>query len=548
MTNAINRQLPTIMSHDFSKIPGMQIPRSSFRRPSGWKGTINVGDLIPVYLDEVLPGDVHKIRAHMFGRLATSLYPIMDNIYIDTMVFFAANRYLWKNWEKFQGAQDNPGDSTDFLIPHVESGGYANFPALSLGDMFGLPTEVNIPPAKFPISAIPFRMYNKIFNTWIRDQNLQDSVYCPDDDGPDDLAQYVILKRGKRHDYITSSAPEPQKGPGVQLPLGGLAPVIPDVSGANTNVPTMYWQTSPSDSALFVTGTTGGTVAGTAGTYNLPVYPADGDQEVLRWAQTGMVANLANSAAATINDLREAIVMQQMQELDMRGGTRYVEAIKARFGVISPDFRLQRPEYIGGSSQRINISAIAQTSRSEGLDTEAPHPQANLAAYGTMGVDDTYTYSAVEHGYIMVLVNVRADLTYQQYINRMWLRQTRSEFYEPLMAHLGEQAVSRVEVKFEGDSSDDLVWGYQERWAEYRYKQSLITGLFRSNHPQSLDAWHLALDLTNPQLNAAFIEDAPPIARTQAVQDEPPVLLDCYFETVSHRPIPIYSTPGVPRI
>lgn len=558
MAQASNPRLPAIDQSHFAQVQGLQIPRSSFRAESGWKGTMDVGTLTPVLLIECLPGDNIKFKMHMLGRLATSLYPIMDNLYLDTMGFFCPNRILWKNWERQQGAKDNPTDHNNYLVPIVVNSGepeVVRFEALSLGDYFGLPTGVDIDTERFPISALPFRMYNKIWNTWIRAQFLQDSVYCPDDDGPDSIAEYEVLRRGKRHDYITSGLTEPQNGPAIPLPFAQSAPVIGTgdalgLTDGNFSYGLGVATPNPSTASLF----------GVRGYLQDPVGhgPVTDDGQLpniyaaglhTNPAYTGVIADLTSASAVTVNVLRQIVTLQQAQELDMRGGLRYIEILKNRFGVSANDDRLQRPEYIGGGSQLINSSAIAQTSRSEGLDTETPHPQANLSAYSVATDQHSFNYSCVEHGFIMVLANVRADLAYQQFIHKMWHRRARPDFYEPIFAHLGEQPVYRSELKFEGDSGDEAVLCYQEPWAEYRFQTTYITGAFRSNYPGgSLDSWHLGLDLDNPTFDANFIEDRPPVSRTQAVTSEVPVLLDVFYEFDNMRPIPTYSTPGLMRL
>lgn len=506
--------------HLFSQIPRADIQRSSFNRSHGYKTTLDSGYLVPFFVDEVLPGDTFNLKATLFGRLATPVVPFMDNMYLETFFFFVPNRLVWDNWQKFNGEQKNPGDSTDFLIPTLEAGTHQ---VGSIADYFGIPTGVNLD----KINALPFRAYNLIYNEWFRDENLQDSLEVPTGDGPDPINKYNLIRRGKRHDYFTSCLPWPQKGPGVELPLGTTANLQGTLSFPN----------------VLPSPTTGGTI-----TFNLPGNTfkiADTATQFklapINMAESGVTVDLSSAAAVTINSLRQAFQLQRLYERDARGGTRYTEILRAHFGVISPDARLQRPEYLGGSSTRININPVEQNSA-----TDTTSPQGNLAAYGVLGDKvNGFTKSFVEHGYIIGLVNVRADLTYQQGLNRMWSRQTRFDFYWPALAHLGEQAVLNKEIYAQGNAQDDEVFGYQERWAEYRYFPSQITGKFRSTYDQSLDVWHLAQEFGElPKLNAEFIVDNPPVARVLAVQTEPQILLDCYFSLNCVRPMPIYSVPG----
>lgn len=519
----------------FAKVPEVNRPRSVFDRSHTHKTTFNAGYLVPVFADEALPGDTFNVDMTAFARLATPLHPFMDNMYLSSFFFAIPLRLIWDHFQRFMGEQPNPDDTTDFVTPKVTA--TAGFVVGTLYDYFGLPTGVvNLT----GINNLPARAYNRVYNDWFRDENLQDSVVVDVDDGPDDPADYLLLRRGKRHDYFTSALPWPQKGPAVAMPLAGDAPVT-GIGMANQTFaagPTNVYETNGTGTVSYAD--------------RKSVDPASANTQVFieqdpnNTGFPNIWADLSAVTAATINQLREAITIQQLYETDARGGTRYTEIVLAHFGVISPDARLQRPEYLGGGISNVNVSPVVQQS-----ETSVDSPQGNLAGVGTATMRGRHGFSKsfTEHSIILGLVCAHADLTYQQGINRMHLRSTRFDFYWPTLANLGEQVVYNKEIYAQGTVADADPFGYQERWAEYRYKPSMITGQFRSTFAQSLDTWHLAQEFgALPELGATFIVENPPVERVIAVTTEPHFLFDSSIRMRTVRPLPVYSVPGLKRL
>ncbi|QXP08266.1 MAG: major capsid protein [Arizlama microvirus] len=519
--------------HNFSQVPKAEIQRSSFNRSHGYKSAFNSGYLIPVYVDEALPGDSFALKMSSFARLSTPIVPFMDNLYMASFFFAVPYRLVWANFKKFCGEQATTTASTAFTLPVFTA--YAPT-AESLSDYMGIPP---IGAATISHVSLFHRAYNLIWNEWFRDQNLQDSVVVDIDDGPDAIADYVLLKRGKRHDYFTSCLPWTQKnntGTAVSVGLAGTAPVLGigqwskvwtgaghavyDSAGAN---PTY------ADYAL---------IYDTADKYSVERTPGQ-DYPYIR-------ADLAAASGITINALRLAFQTQKMYERDARGGTRYREIIQSHFGVIDPnDSRLQRPEYLGGGSSPIMLTPVPQTSATAGALATGRLSAAGVHAFNGQG----FVKSFSEHCLIIGLVCAYADLNYQQGLERMFSRSTRLDMYWPALANIGEQAVLNKEIYLQGSGNaaqDAAAFGYQERYAEYRYKISNITGKMRSTYATPLDYWHLAQKFTGlPTLGATFITETPPVDRVVAVSTEPQFFFDAFFDLKCARPMPTYSVPGL---
>lgn len=562
----------------FAQIPATDIQRSQFDRSHRHLTTLDAGRLVPFFVDEVLPGDTFNLKCSLLARMTTPVTPVMDNIHLETFFFFVPNRLIWSHWEAMNGDQSSgPSASTDYLVPMDTKTSALN--SQSIGAYMGIPSNVSFSEG-LPVSDLPLRAYSLIFNEWFRNENLSDAVNIDEETGRLYVGDETIgsrhygsqaiqnflgyddqpLYRSKRHDYFTSALPWTQKGAdqGVTISLGSSLPIT-----ATGVMPSQVVHTNNHE-ALVSTNQ--------SGPFGRLYWHYDGDPEgsgsnltVSNLSSSGLLyiggntgwtdpasvtvtgsANLESATAITINDLRQAFQIQKLFERDARGGTRYTEILRSHFRVISPDARLQRPEYLGGSSSRINVLSVAQNSA-----TSSTSPQGNLAAYAVGGdVFHGFTKSFVEHGWIIGIVNLRADITYQQGLNRMWSRRSRFDFYWPSLAHLGEQAILNKEIFASGiKAQDEAVFGYQERFAEYRYFPSIVSGKTNSLDPQTLDIWHVAQKFDSlPKLNDEFIKDTASyqgIQRVLAVQDEPQFILDSWFELRCVRPMPVYSVPGL---
>lgn len=545
----LNHRNKTVNLHQFAMVPKADIPRSTFVRQQAHKTTFDENWLIPFYVDEVLPGDTFSMKATVFARLSTPLFPVMDNMYLDSFYFFVPNRLIWNHWVNMMGEQTNPADSISFTTPQIVVGG--GVATGTIYDYMGIPNAGQFGVGTLNINALPLRAYNKIWNDWFRDENLQNSVgygasNLPTDigDGPDPLGNYTLLKRGKRHDYFTAALPWTQKGGvAVTLPLSGTALVKTSVADGVTGAQ-QGMRFNDSAGARPVGGNGLFLGAGSTGTINQgtttlgaftagPLYP------------TNLYADLSTATATTINALRQSFQIQKLLERDARGGTRYTELLRQHFGVTNPDSRLQRSEYLGGGSTPINIAPIPQTAQT-GL-TGGTTPLGTLGAHAAVTGRSGFTQSFTEHGFVIGLVNVRADLTYQQGLRKMWSRLTRYDHYWPAFAMLGEQAILNQEIYMQGTTADTNTFGFVERWAEYRYLPSMITCNFRSTATTPLDAWHLAEKFTSlPTLGATFIQQNTPVARVIATSvTNNHFIFDSFLNIRTTRAMPLYSVPGM---
>lgn len=532
MQNPFNPRFPSPMPHDFSRVPRIGSQRSVFKAVADHLLMFDAGKLIPLPPIEVIPGDTIRLDASMLCRLNTPIVPFMSNLNLHSAYFFVPCRQLWSNWEKFMGAKVNPGDSTTYTIPVITGPG-AGFAVESIYDYMGIPIDKTK-----NVNALPFRAYTAIYNHFFRDQNIINSASTGVGDGPDGDTWHAIRRVSKYHDYFTSCLPTPQEGVAASFSLTGTAPVLgigkvnSNFGGAVSNVYESDATQSNYAAAAYIDGTSGDNAfvieqSGTAG------YP-------------NVRANLETVGALTIAEFRETIQLQALAEMENRSGTRYVEILYGIFNVVSPDFRINIPEYLGGSKTPIYVMPVAQTSSTSGAE-----PQGQLAAYasGFKGNDGFYK-SFVEHGYIIPLIWVRseADNTYSQGLDRMWTRQTKYDFFNPFLQNIGDQAVLRQEIYLaDADAaSDATVFGYQERYAEYMYLRSHILGKLRPAYSAPYDYWHLSPELASaPTLSQTFIESDPPISRIVAITSEPAFTMNVRFDCTMTRPMSLHSIPGM---
>lgn len=542
----------------FALNPQVSIERSTISMPSNLKTSFNVGQLVPIYCQEVVPGDEFQIKTSKVLRLQTLITPVMENLYFDVYYFFVPNRLVWSHWQELMGENSDSAwiPQTQYSVPQLKapSGGWN---VGTIADYFGVPTGID----DLSVSALPFRAYALICDEWFRDQNVSQPLNIPVTDADVsgvNSGSYVtdVAKGGlpfmaaKFADAFTTSLPSPQKSPSVTLPLGDNAPVYPHPTERvyDDGDTVRYWQIMGymDNNNVYHDNTTARTLnvssSGALKSYTIP----SGSSAVNEFPiYNNLFADLSAATATTINDLRTAFQLQRLFEKDAIGGTRYTEVLRAHFGVISPDSRLQRPEYLGGNRFPFNVQQVTQTS-----STDAVTPQGNLAGFSvTADVNFDFSKGFTEHGFIIGLAVARYEHSYQQGLERFWSRKLRFDFYWPTLAHLGNMAVLNKEIYATGTSTDDEVFGYQEAWYDYRYKPSKITGQMRSQANGSLDSWHFA-DYYNsqPYLSDGWIREDPSnvdraLSVSSAVADQ--IFGDIYFDVKATRPMPLYSVPGL---
>uniref|UniRef100_A0AAU8AZV4 Major capsid protein n=1 Tax=Dulem virus 142 TaxID=3145619 RepID=A0AAU8AZV4_9VIRU len=546
----------------FATLPSVDIGRSTFDRSHSVKTSFNVGDVVPFYIDEVLPGDTFDVDTSRVVRMQSLLTPVMDNIYLDTYFFFVPNRLVWSHWRELNGENTDSAwiPKTEYTVPQITSPAEGGWDVGTIADYFGIPTGVS----GLSVNAMPFRAYALIMNEWFRDENLTDPLDIPVSDATvagTNGNNYITdvakggkpFKAAKYRDYFTSALPSPQKGPDVTIPVssGANYPVVSRTDAVDASLITAPISlTDVRGNVSFnlpsnLVAVEGGTNPTGARMRTGDSYTATGSPSFFTFNNLWAV-NDGNVSAATINQLRMAFQIQKLYERDARGGTRYIEILKSHFGVTSPDARLQRPEYLGGNRVPITINQVLQQSATQADGT----PQGTPVGFSlTTDRNSDFKKSFVEHGFLIGVMVARYDHTYQQGLERLWSRKDRFDYYWPVFANIGEQAIYNKEIFAQGTSADDEVFGYQEAWADYRYKSNRVSGEMRSSYAQSLDFWHLADDYSAlPSLSDSWIrEDSSNVNRVLAVseQNANQLFADIYIRNRCTRPMPMYSVPGL---